>query len=320
MKIINSLKYFIPLFSLFCWNVFALSKKEKSEKIEELLAKSSDNFINLNEKYYDLLINTPRDYHTILLATATNPQFKCEPCRELLPEFLNVANSWDPNDKRVYFAILDYQNGKNVFKQLKIQNVPNILHFRPSDGVVKPDFYDLPRNGLGAEELIQFVIKKTGVEFELQRPTDYTQYIYYGFIVVALIISIKIVIQYFKEIIVNKRSWMILTVSIIFLMISGFMWVHIRHPPNSGVSHGNVEFFISGFQQQYAVESQIILIIYILIAFSFLYLSDKVQKVKNAHLLRITVYVVLAILLVCFSLILRIFFIKSQAYPFKLLF
>jgi len=320
MKIINSLKFFIPLFSLFVWNVFALSDKEKSAKLDELLAKSSDNFINLNEKYFDLLLNTPRDYHTILLATATSPQFRCEPCRELLPEFLNVANSWDSKDKRLYFAILDYQNGKNVFKQLKIQNVPNVLYFKPGEGSVKPEFYDLPRNGLGAEQLINFVIKKTGFEFELQRPTDYTQYFYYAIIVVGLIVSIKIVVQYFKEIVVNKRSWMILTVSIIFLMISGFMWVHIRHPPNSGVSKGNVEFFIAGFQQQYAVESQIILIIYILIAFSFLFLSDKVQNIKNSHLLRISIYVVLAVLLVCFSLVLRIFFIKSQAYPFKLLF
>jgi len=39
---------------------------------------------------------------------------------ELLPEFLNVANSWDSKDKRVYFAILDYHNGKNVFKQVCI--------------------------------------------------------------------------------------------------------------------------------------------------------------------------------------------------------
>jgi len=47
-------------------------------------------------------------------------------------------------------------------------------------------------------------------------------------------------------------------------MISGFMWVHIRHPPNSGMSKAKAELFVSGFQQQYAVESQIILIICIL--------------------------------------------------------
>ncbi len=47
-------------------------------------------------------------------------------------------------------------------------------------------------------------------------------------------------------------------------MISGFMWVHIRHPPNSGMSKAKPELFVSGFQQQYAVESQIILIICIL--------------------------------------------------------
>jgi len=88
MKIIDSIKYFIPLFSLLIWNVFALSDKEKSEKLDELLAKSSDNFINLNEKYFDLLINTPRDYHTILLATATSPNINCEPCRYILKIYL----------------------------------------------------------------------------------------------------------------------------------------------------------------------------------------------------------------------------------------
>lgn len=81
MKIINSIKYIIPLISLLFWNVFSISDKEKSEKLDELLAKSSDNFINLNEKYFDLLLNTPRDYHTVVLATATSPQIKCEPCR-----------------------------------------------------------------------------------------------------------------------------------------------------------------------------------------------------------------------------------------------
>jgi len=320
MKIINSLKYFIPLLSLIIWNAYALTEKEKSAKLDELLAKSSDNFINLNEKYYDLLLNTPRDYHTIVLATATSPQLRCEPCRELLPEFLSIANSWDPKDKRIYFAILDYQNAKNVFKQLKIQNVPNVLYFKPDQSVVKPEFYDLPRNGLGAENLMKFVIKKTGIEFEFQRPTDYSQYIFYVTAVIALIIGVKFAVQYFREIVANKRTWMIITVSVIFLMISGFMWVHIRHPPNSGASKNKVEIFIPGFQQQYAIESQIILVIYVLIAFSFLFLSDKVQNIKNAHFQRISIYVALSVLLICFSLILKIFFIKSQAYPFKLLF
>jgi len=320
MKFINSLKYLIPLFTLFIWNTFALSEEEKSAKIEELLAKSSDNFINLNEKYYGMLLNTPRDYHTIVLATATNPKINCEPCRELLPEFLSIANSWDPNDKRLYFAILDYHNAKSVFKQLKIQNVPNVLYFKPDQGPVKPEFYDLPRNGLEAENLMKFIFKKTGFEFELQRPTDYTQYIFLGAIVLALIVAIKVAIQYFREIVVNKRSWMIGTVSIIFLMISGFMWVHIRHPPNSGMSKASPELFVSGFQQQYAVESQIVLIIYVLIAFSVLFLAEKVKSIKNSHLQRISIYFALSVLLVCISIILKIFYIKSPAYPFKLFF
>ncbi|KAG4085515.1 hypothetical protein H8356DRAFT_1740101 [Neocallimastix lanati (nom. inval.)] len=320
MKIIDSIKYFIPLFSLLIWNVFALSDKEKSEKLDELLAKSSDNFINLNEKYFDLLINTPRDYHTILLATATSPNINCEPCRQLLPEFLSVANSWDQTDKRLYFAIIDYQNGKNIFKKLKIQNVPNVLYFKPDQGEVKPEFYDLPRHGLGAEELIKFVTKKTGFEYELKKPKDYSQYINIGILIISVLICIKFAIQYFKDIVTNKRSWMVLTVSIIFLMISGFMWVHIRHPPNNGMSKNRMEIFIPGFQQQYAIESQIILVIYILIAFSFLVLADKVQNIKNGHVQRISIYVALSVLFVCFSLILRIFYIKSQAYPFKLLF
>ncbi|ORX83801.1 hypothetical protein BCR32DRAFT_266755 [Anaeromyces robustus] len=320
MKIINSLKYIIPFLLIFVLNAFALSNEEKSKKLDELLAKSRDNFINLNEKYFDLLLTTPRDYHTIVLATATSPQIKCEPCRELLPEFLAVANSWNQKDKRVYFAIIDYQNGRNIFKKLKIQNVPNVLYFKPDQGTVNPEFYDLPRHGLGAEELIKFVIKKTGFEFELQRPTDYTQYIYNGMIIITVIVCILYALKYFKEIVVNKRNWMILTVSVIFLMISGFMWVHIRHPPNNGVSKSKVEFFVSGFQQQYGVESQIILVIYVLIAFSILYLSEKVKDVKNEHIRRISIYIALSVFFICFSLILRIFFIKSQAYPFKLLF
>jgi len=167
---------------------------------------------------------------------------------------------------------------------------------------------------------MKFIFQKTGLEFELHRPTDYTQYVFLGAVVIALVIAVKIVIQYFKEIVVNKRSWMIVTVSIIFLMISGFMWVHIRHPPNSGMSKSKPELFVSGFQQQYAVESQIILIIYVLIAFSILFLAEKVKAIKNTHLQRVTIYFALAVLLVCFSVILRIFYIKSPAYPFKLFF
>ena len=56
--------------------------------------------------------------------------------------------------------------------------------------------------------IIIIIIKK----YELKKPKDYSQYINIGILIISVLICIKFAIQYFKDIVTNKRSWMVLTV------------------------------------------------------------------------------------------------------------
>ena len=70
---------------------------------------------------------------------------------EFDPEYELVAKGFKKLGikKSIYFTMLDYKRGIEVFQQLKVQNVPMILRFPPTEGplaISQPfDIYDVTK-------------------------------------------------------------------------------------------------------------------------------------------------------------------------------
>ncbi len=86
--------------------------------------------LKLDDGIYDELTATPRNHSFVVLLTALQPQFGCQLCRDIQPEWDLLARSWTKGDKagesRVLFGTLDFANGKGTFQKvcLSIFSIP----------------------------------------------------------------------------------------------------------------------------------------------------------------------------------------------------
>lgn len=94
------------------------------------------------------------------------------------------------------------------------------------------------------------------------------------------------------------------------------MWNVIRNPPYAGRD----EIFARGFSQQSVAESQIVGVLYALIALAFIGLVTRVPGVKGEQAQRMAAYGSMAAFLAGMSVLLSLFKIKNGGYPFKLFF
>jgi oligosaccharyltransferase complex subunit gamma len=103
------------------------------------------------------------------------------------------------------------------------------------------------------------------------------------------------------------------------------MWNTIRTPPFVAKGHdGNPQYIAGGFQQQFGVETFIVAVLYGLVSFSVILLTDITKQspaAKQKGNFEFDVgfaYAGLILLFVSFSLLLALFKVKNGSYPFKL--
>ena len=101
------------------------------------------------------------------------------------------------------------------------------------------------------------------------------------------------------------------------VMCSGYMWNQIRTPPYQGrASPGKSAVIANGYQQQYGIETNIVAALYLIISSSFVGLS-KVRQVPGMG--KYVVFsILMAIFLFSYSVMFKVFKIKSGSYPFQL--
>ncbi|XP_073252496.1 dolichyl-diphosphooligosaccharide--protein glycosyltransferase subunit TUSC3-like isoform X2 [Porites lutea] len=125
--------------------------------------------IRLNgDKYRTYLRASPRNYSVILMLTALAPHRQCTICREANNEYTILANSWRYSQQysnKVFFAVVDFDEGPDVFNALRLNSAPMFMHFPPKGKPKKADTYDIQRMGFSAEQLAKWVAERTDVHF-----------------------------------------------------------------------------------------------------------------------------------------------------------
>uniref|UniRef100_U3KA81 Tumor suppressor candidate 3 n=1 Tax=Ficedula albicollis TaxID=59894 RepID=U3KA81_FICAL len=311
------------------------------------------------DKFRRFVKAPPRNYSVIVMFTALQPQRQCSVCRQANEEYQVLANSWRYSSafsNKLFFTIVDYDEGADVFQQLNMNSAPTFMHFPPKGKPKRADTFDLQRIGFAAEQLAKWIADRTDVHIRVFRPPNYS-----GTIALALLVSLVGGLLYLRrnnlEFIYNKTGWAMAALCVVFAMTSGQMWNHIRGPPyaHKNPQNGQVEdsklihtmafrstldvvlrtlqvgnfcqsindfskSYIHGSSQaQFVAESHIILLLNAAITMGMVLLNEAATSKGDVGKRRIICLVGLGLVVFFFSFLLSIFRSKYHGYPYSFL-
>ncbi|KAM8945652.1 dolichyl-diphosphooligosaccharide--protein glycosyltransferase subunit TUSC3 [Pelodytes ibericus] len=300
-------------------------KKENllSEKVEQMMEWSSRrSVIRMNgDKFRRLVKAPPRNYSVIVMFTALQPQRQCSVCRQANEEYQVLANSWRYSSSfsnKLFFTIVDYDEGADVFQQLNMNSAPTFMHFPAKGKPKRADTFDLQRIGFAAEQLAKWIADRTDVHIRVFRPPNYS-----GTIALALLVSLVGGLLYLRrnnlEFIYNKTGWAMAALCVVFAMTSGQMWNHIRGPPyaHKNPQNGQVSYIHGSSQAQFVAESHIILLLNAAITMGMVLLNEAATSKGDVGKRRIICLVGLGLVVFFFSFLLSIFRSKYHGYPYR---
>ncbi|KAK3099792.1 hypothetical protein FSP39_009717 [Pinctada imbricata] len=316
-----------------------IKKKEDSlnDKVQQLMEwNNKKSVIKLNgDKFKQYLKTSPRNYSVILMLTALQPQRQCSVCKQANDEYQILANSWrQANDEyqilanswrysqqyanRLFFAMVDYDDGPDVFSSMKINTAPVFMHFPPKGKPKKGDTLDIHRVGFAAEQIAKWVGERTDIQIRVFRPPNYS-----GTLALALLFALVGGLLYLKrnnlEFLYNKTFWGVGSLFIIFAMTSGQMWNHIRGPPvmHKNPQTGQINYIHGSSQGQFIAETYIVFILNAAVVAGFVLLNEANNQKGDAGKKKVLSLVGLGCVAIFFSLLLSVFRSKYQGYPYS---
>ncbi|XP_034472938.1 tumor suppressor candidate 3 [Drosophila innubila] len=298
-----------------------LSLSERVQNLVEMNMKKP--LLRFNgQKFREYVKNTPRNYSMIVMLTALAPSRQCQICRHAHDEFSIVANSYRFSpiySNKLFFAMVDFDEGSDVFQMLRLNTAPVFMHF-PAKGKPKgADTMDIHRVGFAADSIAKFVAERTDITIRIFRPPNYSGTVAM-ITLVALVGSFLYIRRNNLEFLYNKNLWGAIALFFCFAMISGQMWNHIRGPPLvHKTQNGGVAYIHGSSQGQLVVETYIVMFLNAMIVLGMILLIESgTQKAHNRN--RIMAMVGLVLLTVFFSFLLSVFRSKAQGYPYSFLF
>lgn len=294
-----------------------------SEKVQQLLemnAKRPVMRFNGN-RFRDFVKSVPRNYSMVIMFTAMAPARQCVICRHAHDEYTIVANSYRYSQvysNKLFFAMVDFDEGSDVFQMLRLNTAPVFIHF-PAKGKPKPaDTMDIQRVGVSAEVIGKWIQERTDIQIRIFRPPNYS-----ATVAVLMLTAFVGGFLYLRrnnlDFLYNKQMWGFLAVIFCFAMVSGQMWNHIRSPPFVHKGQNGIAYIHGSSQGQLVIETYIVMFLNAMIVSGMILLTESGWQ-TDARKGKIAAVVGLVLVAVFFSLILSIFRSKAQGYPYSFLF
>ncbi|KAK7503814.1 hypothetical protein BaRGS_00004937 [Batillaria attramentaria] len=312
-------------FSLIATAGSQVKKKEESlgDKVQQLTEwNNKKSIIRLNgDKFRQYVKTPPRNYSVIVMLTALQAQRQCSVCKQANEEYQILANSWRYSQQysnQLFFTMVDYDEGADVFQSMKINTAPVFMHFPAKGKPKKSDTMDIHRVGFAAEQIARWVAERTDIQIRVFRPPNYS-----GTLALALLFSLIGGLLYLKrnnlEFLYNKNCWGAFALAVIFAMTSGQMWNHIRGPPlmHRNPSTGQMHYIHGSSQGQFIMETYIVMLLHGSVVVGFLLLNEAHTMKGDAGKRRIMALAGLGCVAIFFSLLLSIFRSKYQGYPYS---
>uniref|UniRef100_A0A1B6CU16 Magnesium transporter protein 1 n=1 Tax=Clastoptera arizonana TaxID=38151 RepID=A0A1B6CU16_9HEMI len=300
-----------------------LNLADRVQQLTEMTMKRSILRFN-GAKFKDFVKSSPRNYSVVVMFTAMEPQRECSICSTANDEYVIVANSFRYSQafsNKLFFAMVDFDEGSDVFQMLKLNTAPIFIIFPPKTKPKNSDKFDIQRYGFSAESIAKWIGERTDVQIRVFRPPSYS-----GTMALIIIVALFGGCLYLRrnnlDFFYNKTLWGVSAVIFCFVMISGQMWNHIRSPPFSHRSQSGAAAFInSSSQGQFVSETYIVLLLNAAIVTGMIMMTDAATKKNRDLKVRQTFAIVgLAIVAFFFSLLLSIFRSKAHGYPYSFLF
>ncbi|XP_065394512.1 dolichyl-diphosphooligosaccharide--protein glycosyltransferase subunit MAGT1 isoform X2 [Macaca fascicularis] len=148
----------------------AQRKKEMvlSEKVSQLMEWTNKRpVIRMNgDKFRRLVKAPPRNYSVIVMFTALQLHRQCVVCKQADEEFQILANSWRYSSaftNRIFFAMVDFDEGSDVFQMLNMNSAPTFINFPAKGKPKRGDTYELQVRGFSAEQIARWIADRTDV-------------------------------------------------------------------------------------------------------------------------------------------------------------
>merc|ERR1719420_1740646 len=294
---------------------------EKVSQLVDLSTKKSVIKLNGN-KFRDFVKSAPRNYSIIVMFTALSASRQCAICKQASDEYQLVANSYRYSQlfsTKLFFAMVDFDEGPDVFQAMKLNTAPVFMHFPAKGKPKKLDNMDLQRVGFGAEAIAKWIAERTEINIRVFRSPNYT-----GTVALLMLMSLVGGLLYLRrnnlEFLYNKAAWSLIALFFVFAMTSGQMWNHIRGPPFVQKSQsGGVAYIHGSSQGQFVLETYFVMMIYGLIVCGMIMLTEAGESKSDIGKRKILAVVGLGLLAFFFSLILSIFRSKAGGYPYSFL-
>jgi len=294
---------------------------EKVGQLIDLSTKRSVLRFNGN-KFRDYAKNGPRNYSIIVMFTALSANRQCSICKQASDEYQLVANSYRYSShfssNKLFFAMVDFDEGPDVFQSMKLNSAPVFMHFPAKGKPKKQDTMDIQRVGFTADALAKWVQERTETHVRVFRPPNYT-----GTVAMVMLFALVAGLLYLRrnnlEFLQNKNAWGTLALLLVFAMISGQMWNHIRGPPLVQKTQTGVTYIHGTSQGQFVLETYFVAMLYGLIVLGMLLLTEAASGKGDVGKRRLLAIIGLVLVAFFFSLILSIFRSKAGGYPYSFL-
>ncbi|KAI5956349.1 OST3 [Candida jiufengensis] len=309
-----------------------------NEQLLKTVKQSKRKLLPLNDENFENILNGKRDYHIIAFLTSESSQINCVLCREIAPEFEIIADSWfkDHPDgietkeegkksqpKNIYFFKSEFTESKKLFSMLQLNNIPKIFYFNPTDSKAANNFIREKQEyqffqGDHKSLMLNWIQDLTGQKINLHIPINQTKLVVHILVGFFTMFFIKRYRKYFFIALSSKITWSIISLIVVLLFTTGYMFNKIRGSPYL-IEHpdGRTEYFLPGQQSQLGIETQIMSFLYGILSILVVVLIKRAPEIKNQSVNLVAVVVVSSLIFILFSLLLSIFGLKGIGFPYR---
>ncbi|CAI5759788.1 unnamed protein product [Candida verbasci] len=310
--------------------IIGLSIALSNNQLKSLVQSKSSKLISLTDENFESILQGKRDYHIIALLTSSSPQINCVLCKEIGPELEIIANSWfkdHPNgiedDFDLYFFKSEFLESRKLFGLFQLNNIPKIFYFPPTNSTanrnyvsekVEYQFYQGDHKDL----MIRWFSELTGYKFNLYIPVDKTKLAIHAILGFTSVFLLKRYKKYVFNVLKSKNTWGTLSLILILLFTTGYMFNQIRGSPYI-IEHqdGRREFFLPGQQTQLGIETQIISFVYGILSILLIVLIKRAPTIKTDSINLLLVSIISGLIFVMFSTLLALFGLKGLGFPYR---
>mmetsp|Transcript_67978 Transcript_67978/g.133679 ORF Transcript_67978/g.133679 Transcript_67978/m.133679 type:complete len:410 (+) Transcript_67978:45-1274(+) len=273
----------------------------------------------------------PRDYHAVLLFTATAPKYQCSVCVRSMTSYEEIAEFYNQQyqfnttsiESRVVFFKIEVDNGRSIFNELGLETVPR-LYILPPVAVGAPKAkisnYEVSNQILleGTSRVIEELTNKTGVKVEITVSPDLLLLALGLFAILAALFVSAAKGDFYGAVLwyQSPKIWVVVSSICFAVGVSGSIFCVIKSAPLMGMTRKGVSIFATQGRDQFLLEGVIIASITLLSALSA-YLMSVVTKIRYPVLKHIIVLLCLAIWIVLGTYIFSTYRLKTGWYNLK---